>query len=94
MFNLFGRKTAKDFMEEAKETYGLPENPKIKTPNPVKKEQQEFYRVGCTNEGMTTLTVISDDAYTSITLTMNKSACRQLIRMLESTFDVEQTDEQ
>jgi hypothetical protein len=84
MFNLFGRKTAKDFMEEAKETYAVPEVKPISAPEP--KKQKEHYRVGRTDDGYTTLTMISHDGYGSMTLTMNQEACEQMIRMLESTF--------
>ena len=96
MFNLFGRKTARDFMEDAKETYGLPdakENPpmpEVKPPKPVKAEQKEHYRVGRTTDGMTTLTLIADYG-NSMTLTMNQEACEQMIRMLKATFDVKET---
>ena len=89
MFNLFGRKTAKDFVAEAKETYTIPE------PAPVpKKEHKEFYRVGRTDDGCTTLTMLGIDGYGSMTLTMSQSACKQMIRMLESTFDLEQPFEE
>jgi hypothetical protein len=81
MFNLFGRKTVKDFETEAKETYTIPE------PAPVpKKEHKEFYRVGRTDDGCTTLTMLGIDGYGSMTLTMNREACEQMIRMLEATF--------
>lgn len=68
-------------------------------PNEVQKrkpkmENKEFYRVGRTEDGMTTLTMIGNDGYTSMTLTMNQSACKQMIRMLESTFDLEQPTEE
>lgn len=61
-------------------------------PEPVKapkKEQKEYYRVGRTDDGMTTLTMITDSGYSSMTLTMNKTECEQLIRMLRATYDVE-----
>ena len=87
MFNLFGRRTAKDFEAEAKEPYSVPE---VKIP---KKEQKEFYRVGRTDDGYTTLTMLDSSGYGSLTLTMNREACEQMIRMLEATF-VETTNEQ
>jgi hypothetical protein len=90
MFNLFGRKTAKDFVAEAKETYSVPEVAPIDVP----KKDREFYRVGRTEEGRTTLTMIDSSGYGSLTLTMNREACEQMIRMLEATFDVETTDAQ
>jgi len=86
MFNLFGRKTVKDFEAEAKETYAFPE---VEPP----KKDREFYRVGRTEEGRTTLTMIDSGGYGSLTLTMTREACEQMIRMLEATF-VETTNEQ
>lgn len=91
MFNLFGRKTVKDFEAEAKETYSVPEVSPVSVP---KKEHREFYRVGRTEDGYTTLTMMSHDGYGSLTLTMNREACEQMIRMLESTFDVEEVKEE
>jgi hypothetical protein len=87
MFNLFGRTTVKDFEAEAKETYTVPE---VALP----KKDREFYRVGRTEDGDTTLTMISNDGYGSLTLTMNRAACEQMIRMLEATFDIETTNAQ
>ncbi len=91
MFNLFGRKTAKEFEEEAKETYGVPEVPPVSVP---KQEQKEFYRVGRTDDGCTTLTMLGINGYGSMTLTMNQEACEQLIRMLQSTFQKEKITEE
>jgi hypothetical protein len=85
MLNLFGRKTVKDFEAEAKETYAVPE---VEPP----KKDREFYRVGRTEEGRTTLTMMSSDGYGSLTLTMNREACEQMIRMLESTFTEEEKE--
>jgi hypothetical protein len=87
MFNLFGRKTVKDFEAEAKETYSVPE---VEPPT----KDREFYRVGRTEEGRTTLTMIDNSGYGSLTLTMNREACEQMIRMLEATFDLEQPFEE
>jgi hypothetical protein len=87
MFNLFGRKTAKDFQAEAKDTYAVPEA------DPVpKQEQKEFYRVGRTDDGCTTLTMLGINGYGSMTLTMNREACEQMIRMLEATFPLEENN--
>jgi hypothetical protein len=83
MFNLFGRKTVKDFEAEANETYSVP---KVKPVGIPEKEHKEYYRVGRTDDGCTTLTMISNDGYGSMTLTMNREACEQMIRMLKATF--------
>ena len=90
MFNLFGRKTAKDFMAEAKETYSVPEVEPVSVP----KKHKEYYRVGRTDDGYTTLTMMSNDGYGSMTLTMNREACEQMIRMLESTFQEDEPTEE
>ena len=84
MFNLFGRKTAKEFIKEAKETYAVPEVTPVSVPEP--KKHKEYYRVGRTDDGYTTLTMMDNGGYGSLTLTMNREACEQMIRMLESTF--------
>jgi hypothetical protein len=89
MFDFFRRKTAEEFMKEAKETYAVPEVNPINVP----KKPKEFYRVGRTDDGYTTLTMIDSSGYGSLTLTMNREACEQMIRMLEATFDDKTDDE-
>ena len=49
------------------------------------KGPKEYYRVGLTDDGQTTLTMIMEHGY-STTLTMNKAACEQLIRLLRATY--------
>ncbi len=51
---------------------------------PISKPK-EHYRVGATTDGGTTLTLMGDNG-NSMTLTMTREYCEQLIRMLESTF--------
>ena len=81
MFDFFTRRTAKEYMEEAKEKYILPEETKIKP-----KEPQEYFRVGYVEEtGMTTLTFLAPNGY-STTLSMNQQACEQMIRMIRATY--------
>lgn len=60
-----------------------------------KKEQppEEHYRVGCTTDGRTTLTMIGEDCVT-MTLTMNKESCEQMIRMLRATYPATDIKEQ
>jgi hypothetical protein len=65
----------------------LPLQPKLAAvPEP---EPKEHYRVGFTTDGDTTLTLMSLGG-TSMTLTMNRDSCEQLIRMLRTTY----TDEE
>jgi hypothetical protein len=81
MFDFFSRRTAKEIMDEAKEKYTLPEEAKIKP-----KEPQEYFRVGYVEEtGMTTLTFLAPNGY-STTLSMNQTACEQMIRMIRATY--------
>lgn len=54
-------------------------------PIPISKPK-EHYRVGVTTDGCTTLTLMGDNG-NSMTLTMTREYCEQLIRMLESTFE-------
>lgn len=89
MFNLFGRKTAKEFMDEAKETYGVPEVKPVSVPGP---QIKEHYRVGADDQGNTTLTFIADNGY-SMTLTMNQQETERMIRMLRATYTEEQATE-
>ena len=86
MFNLFG-----------KSKYTVPESQPLwkSGPEPVEKESaepKEYFRVGTTNDGRTTLTFIGDGGGT-MTLTMTQSACEQLIRMLRATYDEEEKTE-
>lgn len=55
-----------------------------KDPPMVKTEPKEHYRVGFTDDGMTTLTFMSGSS--TMTLSMNRGACEQLIKMLRSTY--------
>jgi hypothetical protein len=89
MFDFFTRRTAKEYMEEAKEKYCLPEEAKIKP-----KEPQEYFRVGYVEEtGMTTLTLMAPNGYSS-TLSMSQQACEQMIRMIRATYPAEQPREE
>lgn len=82
MFKIFNDDTSKESQTE--DLY------KITTPktNP----QNEFFRVGVTTDGMTTLTIMSTDGYSS-TLSLNPSACEQLIRMLRATYEDDSDNE-
>lgn len=85
MFKIFNDDTPKE--SPAEDLY------KITTPKT--KPQTEFFRIGATTDGMTTLTIMSSDGYSS-TLSLNRQACEQLIRMLRATYeddtDVESTN--
>lgn len=82
MFNLFG-----------KTEYKVPESqPLWKSGPELEKEPDEYFRVGATNDGRTTLTLVSPGGG-SMTLTMNRNACEQMIRMLRATYIEEEPTE-
>lgn len=74
--NVFRRTTAAELYQAAQENYPVPE--------PQPKMCKEHYRVGVTNDGGTTLTLISDG--NTMTLTMTQEYCERLIRMLRATY--------
>ena len=89
MFDFFKRQTAEDYKQVAEDIYKVPP-----VMLPVLKEN---YRVGCTDDGITTLTLMSTDRYgcnTSMTLSMTQTSCEQLIRMLRATYDQDTTTEE
>ena len=87
MFDLFTRRTAKDYLKEAEDTY------KVTAPKnePKTSPSNELYRVGVTGDGRTTLTMMSTDGF-SMTMSMTPAACEQMIRMIRSTYDKETTE--
>jgi hypothetical protein len=89
MFDFFTRRTAQDYIDEAKEKYIMLEETKIKPKDP-----QEYFRVGYVEEtGMTTLTFLAPNGY-STTLSMNRQACEQMIRMIRATYPEETPKEE
>lgn len=80
MFDFFKRRTAKEFEEEAKETYGIPTVAPIEVP----KRDQVVYKIGRTEDGKVTLSL---GDYSGVTITMNNAGVDHLIRMLESAKD-------
>jgi hypothetical protein len=81
MFNLFGKRTAKDFVEEAKETYLLPEAvEEIKVPEDPKLNANANYTIGVNEHGCTQLRMQLE--YGSATLTMNDAGTIDLIEDL------------
>jgi len=65
----------------------LPARPAPPPMPPAK--QEEHYRVGVTSDGRTTLTFLGSSGAT-MTLTMGRDACEQLIRMLRATYPDEE----
>lgn len=60
--------------------------PKVQPPAPPKAPApKEHYRVGFDSNNMTTLTILGEHGM-SITLSMNKPACEQMIKMLRATY--------
>ena len=90
MFDFFKRKTAKDFMQDARDTYGLPEPKETPSmppvpPNPAKDDAKIFYRFGVTDNNRIAFSM----GYSEIT--MNKAGCQQLIDQV--TFFMSQLEE-
>lgn len=82
MFNIFGRnKTAKEFIEEAKEAYIVPE---VTPPKP--KEDEVHYWIGNTG-GDRVAFKIGNSGYTA-TLTMNATGLKAMIHQLQAALDV------
>lgn len=88
MFDFLRRKTAQDFVQQAKdyadqanETYGLPapkEIPKMPTvpPAPKEKDAVTYYRFGLTDNDRVSFSM----GYSEIT--MNRAGCQQMIDQL------------
>jgi hypothetical protein len=81
MFDFFRRRTAKEFLSEAREAYNT--IPEVETVKPPK--DSLVYKVGKTTDGNITLSL---GDYNSIYVTMNNDGVDQLIRMLEAAKDV------
>ena len=67
--------------------FSTPEYKEIKVP---KVENNDGYTVGVTNDGKTMLNITS--RYTTISLTMGEYDTRRLIRLLEATLPVQETE--
>lgn len=80
MFDFFRKKTAKEFVKEAKETYNIPTVEPIELP----KRNQVVYKIGKTEDGKVTLSL---GDYSGVTITMNNAGVDHLIRMLETAKD-------
>lgn len=84
MFNFFRRRTAKELMDEARETYTVPE---VKAPAVPKEEPAKiFYRLGLTDNNRVAFSM----GYSEVT--MNREGCQQMIDQL--TFYMNQITEE
>lgn len=81
MFNIFRKKTAKEFLKDANETYGLPEPEKVPQVLEPEKVPNVFYRIGPTDNNRVSFKM----GYSEIT--MNAAGINQLIKMLEVARD-------
>ena len=88
MFGLFKKDEIKEIIESAKKDAEVP------APEPVNDESiYDNVRVGVTNDGRTTLTLVNHSNYIStMTLTMEKNYVKQLVRLLEATLVEEKND--
>jgi hypothetical protein len=75
MFNLFKKRTAKEFIEEAKETYLPPEKEQ-------KKPEHTFYRVGMTDANRVSFSM----GYSEFT--MDRAGCNSLIAAITTFRDM------
>ena len=62
-------------------------------PDPLPPKPREFYRVGFTDDGYTTLTLCGNNSET-MTLSMTQSSCEKLIKLLQATYTEEVDDDQ
>ena len=74
MFNLFGKRTAKDFIEEAKENYTVPESKPKKEEEPT---GHTMYSIGLTDNNRVSFKM----GYSEIT--MNPQGVQNIIDQLE-----------
>lgn len=83
MFDFFRKRTAKEFIEEAKETYGVPEQKPLWTcpPEPKEEPANTYYRLGLTDNNRVSLAM----GYSEIT--MNRDGVTNMIKLLEAFRD-------
>lgn len=61
-------------------------------PAPLPPKPREFYRVGFTDDGYTTLTLCGTNNET-MTLSMTRTSCEKMIKLLQATYTEEATDD-
>jgi hypothetical protein len=67
------------------------ELPKEKCSEPIENKEYDYYRIGLTNDGNTTLTILDHEiSRVSLTIQLNSASVRRLIRMLESTLPMDE----
>lgn len=81
MFGLFSS-TPKEFEKAAEDIYKM-----VKAKEP---ESREHYRIGYTDDGRTSLTLL-DSGGISMTLFLTQNGCEQLIKMLRATYPIQET---
>lgn len=86
MFDFFRRRTAKEFIEEAKEKYSVPPMPEVTPPKEKEPEGKIYYRFGLTDNNRVAFSM----GYTEIS--MNRQGCQQMIDQL--TFYRDQLKEE
>ncbi len=90
MFDLFGKKTAKDFLQEAKDTYSVPEEPVPLIPLVPEDNNAPTYQIGKTEDGRVTFRIGNYSG--GSTLIMNNAGVDTLIKMLEAAKEPEDVD--
>ena len=91
MFKFFKRNKPDPTWADIPPINNLPEPERYPPMPPIPKKrepQQEFFRVGVTQDKQTTLTLIVEGGM-STTMTMDKATCEQMIKMLKATYQDE-----
>lgn len=91
MFDFFRRSTAKELIQQANETYGMPVAPVVAPVASPPKRTAIAYKVGKTEDGRVTLSV---GEYSDTTVTMTNAGVDNLIRMLEAAKEDEDFSEE
>lgn len=82
MFNFSNKSIPKNFQDSAKDISNMEDH--------ATKTEKEYYRVGLTTDGRTTLTIMDDNRF-SITLSLTPEGCERLIRILRSTYETDES---
>lgn len=87
---MFGKKTAKDFLKEAQDTYSVPKEPVPMIPMPMEDSDAPTYQIGKTEDGRVTFRIGNYSG--SSTLIMNNVGVDTLIKMLEAAKEPDDVD--
>jgi hypothetical protein len=80
MFTWFKRRTAKEYIDEAKEMYNVPHSPMWNV-SPIK---EEGWTVGTDSEGRVVLKISTEGS--TMTMSMPKVEAQRLVRMINAAI--------